>query len=88
MVTVTILLSSRTAKEDGEGIRGFSHFDELKGLGVEFIQNDPDAGNDELQRYFSVEMESERKAQELIDKLLGMEAVEAAYIKPRDEPPA
>lgn len=87
VITVVILLTSEAVKENGEGISRLSDIDELNRPGVVLTPNDPGSGDEELRRYYSVELASEQDARGLIDKLLGMDAVEAAFIKPKGEPP-
>lgn len=87
MVTVTILLTSDAAKDNGEGISRLSEIDELNRSGANLVPNDPGSDDEELQRYYSVELHSEQDALVLIDKLLELDAVEAAFITPEDEPP-
>ena len=52
-----------------------------------FRPNDPDASDKELRRYYSATVENEAEAKKLVDDLIGLPAVEAAWIKPREEPP-
>ncbi len=87
VVTVTILLTSEAAKDNSEGISRLSDVDGLNRPGVVLTPNDPGSDDDELRRYYSVELQNEQDALALIDRLLGMDAVEAAFIKPRGEPP-
>lgn len=87
MVTVTILLTSDAAKDNGEGISRLSEIDELNRSGANLVPNDPASDDAELKRYYSVELQSEQDASVLIDKLLELDAVEAAFITPEDEPP-
>lgn len=87
MITVTILLTSDAAEDNGEGIRRLPEIEELKKSGAVLSQNDPDSEDDELRRYYSVELQNEQEAQVLIDKLMKTDAVEAAFITPKGEPP-
>ncbi len=87
VTTVIMLLSVKALKDNAKGTYELSSMGELKTLNVVFKPNDPGADDNELERYFSTEMENEAEAHRLIDQLMGLEEVEAAYVKPKSEPP-
>ena len=87
VTTVIVLLSSRALENSGSGARKLSVLGDLKRRNILFQPNDLGAGDDELKRYFSAEVENDVEAQRLIDQLLGHDEVEAAWVKPKDEPP-
>lgn len=87
MTTVIILLSAKALKDIAKGTYDLSSMGELKILNVVIKPIDPGADDNELERYFSAEMENEAEAHRLIDQLMALEEVEAAYIKPKSEPP-
>lgn len=59
----------------------------LKALGVELTPLHGDTTDPELAKYFFAEAEDEVHAQRLAGDIASVPAVEAAYVKPRDEPP-
>jgi hypothetical protein len=61
---------------------------QLASLGVTLTPTYPGADDTELASYFTVEAPEEEEAlAELLAALRGNAAVEAAYVKPADEPP-
>ena len=48
----------------------------------------PDTSDPALASFFAIEVRDHQEASKLVDRLLEDSAVEAAYIKPDDEPPA
>jgi hypothetical protein len=87
VTTVIILLSAKALKDIAKGTYDLSSMGELKIQNVVFKPIDPGADDNELERYFSAEMENEAEAHRLIDQLMALEEVEAAYVKPKSEPP-
>ena len=56
-------------------------------LGITFEPLHPGATDPQLQTFFSVEVDDDEKAQQVIERLLANPAVAAAYTKPLDAAP-
>ncbi len=87
MTTVTILLSVKALEDFAKDPRQLSGLGKLKLFNFLFKPVDPATDDNELRRYFSTEVENQFEASELIEQLLGLEKVEAAYVKPEGVPP-
>ena len=55
--------------------------------GLELVPVDPRAGDPVLESFFRIQAPDEATARELTEALTGLEAVEAAYVKPPDALP-
>lgn len=60
---------------------------ELEELGLSLTPMHPGESDPRLASYFTVEVTDAKAADQAIDALLQSDAVEAAYVKPRAEPP-
>jgi hypothetical protein len=58
----------------------------IKELGINFAPLHPSSEDPSLARYFRIEVPTEEEAQRVIMRLKAVQGVEAAYIKPPDEP--
>ncbi|MGE3154068.1 MAG: hypothetical protein AB7G48_18700 [Nitrospiraceae bacterium] len=56
-------------------------------LGLTLQPMHPHTNDPNLQRYFIVEVLDHATAQQVMDRLRQVQAVEAAYVKPQDESP-
>ena len=59
----------------------------LRGLSLDFHQNDPLADDEELKSYFSAVVDDEVRANKIVERLMLSSFVVGAYIKPVDAPP-
>ena len=59
----------------------------LRGLSLEFHQNDPLADDEELKSYFSTVIDDEVRANKIVERLMLLSFVLGAYMKPVDAPP-
>ncbi|MEM8748838.1 MAG: hypothetical protein AAGF28_00940 [Pseudomonadota bacterium] len=87
MTKVTVLFSSEFVRKHDKISFDSALFGSQFEPNIIFESNDPDTNDSELRRYYSAEVENPAKAQKLIDALLQLPDVEAAWVKPLDEPP-
>lgn len=87
MVTVTILVSSEAIASRGDaGVRAVE--EELRAVsGKQPVRVDPQTDDEELRRYYTITAETEAEAEAIARRLQQLDGVEAAYVKPRGEPP-
>ena len=62
-------------------------FEVTRELGVELAPMHPGVEDPELATYYRVEAPDDETAARVVDRLQGLKAVGAAYVKPRDAPP-
>jgi len=62
-------------------------FDIERDFGIAIKPLHPNTKDPSLNTHFIIELLDETKAKEVIDRLLRTKFVDAAYIKPQDEPP-
>ena len=87
MAKVVVLFSTAFIEKHGYGIVGLKDLGLQTAQNIEFEPNDPEASDSELRRYYSAEIEISSQAQNLVDQLLGLSAVEAAWVKADEGPP-
>lgn len=87
MAKVVVLFSTAFIEKHGYEIAGLTDLGLEIAQNVEFKPNDPGASDSELRRYYTAEVEISSEAQNLVDQLLGLAAVEAAWVKADEGPP-
>ena len=87
MTKVVVLFSTAFVEKHGYEIVGLTDLGLSLSHDVEFKPNDPDASDSELRRYYTAEIENSSEAQVLVDQLLGLAAVEAAWVNAEEGPP-
>ncbi|NNF78142.1 MAG: hypothetical protein HKN05_08950 [Rhizobiales bacterium] len=87
MAKVVVLFSTAFIERHGYEIVSLTDLGLEIAQNIEFKPNDPEASDSELRRYYTAEVEFGTLAQELVNQLLGLAAVEAAWVKADEGPP-
>lgn len=87
MVKVIALFSKDFLNRVDSDYINLSELDADLDSSLVFQANDPEASDDTLSRYYSIEVKTVSDAEKLVDTLLGLPEVEASWVKPNEGPP-
>lgn len=86
-VTITVLFCEDIVMQHNNKPFRLSELEKASGQDVVFTPNDPQSNEAELRRYYSTEALNSSNAKRLLDRLLSLPCVIAAWTRPVDAVP-